>query len=440
MREVKIEEYWPLIVKGTEEFGQIAVAENPEFNELSRCVYQVLKDSFLLAGEEEHAGEYGVSRWEKMLGLSHSADMSLDERKAAILTYLSVKLPYTWRVLKQMITGLLGDGNFELTFDNDAQKITIALGLSTTQSQIESVNTLISRVVPQNLEIEMAWVNGLPLAYTPVEYLYSTGQQGILLQYAFDRNTGIEVVGRMESTNTTSIGVCIVLPNERRVSCLYFRSNKNTHSTEEYGSAYNGTGVTINNLGKKSISRYNWLNDKTLYIDNGERSTSIYNDKYVNSYTSKIIGVLVWENLAYYMGTVYSVKVSQLDKEAVNLIPALDPTGAPCLYDLVTGEAYYNTGTGDFIYPTDAEPVMPLDLDEKFYAKRTEHGIRRLYQVPKGYTGTKDEYAAEHGFKELVEPPMPLEGYWTPEWRETDTQLILEWVETEPPMEVTEND
>lgn len=173
MREVKIEEYWPLIVKGTEEFGQIAVAENPEFNELSRCVYQVLKDSFLLAGEEEHAGEYGVSRWEKMLGLSHSADMSLDERKAAILTYLSVKLPYTWRVLKQMLVGLLGEGNFELTFDNDAQKITIALSISTTQSQIEAVNTLIERVVPQNLEIEMAWTNGLPFNddYMPIEYV-----------------------------------------------------------------------------------------------------------------------------------------------------------------------------------------------------------------------------------------------------------------------------
>jgi len=26
-------------------------------------------------------------------------------------------------------------------------------------------------------------------------------------------------------------------------------------------------------------------------------------------------------------------------------------------------------------------------------------------------------------------------GYWVPEWRETDTQLICEWVETEPPTE-----
>lgn len=115
-----------------------------------------------------------------------------------------------------------------------------------------------------------------------------------------------------------------------------------------------------------------------------------------------------------------------------NYVPALDPTGAPCMYDTVSRKTFYNSGTGDFIYPTDAAPAVSADLDEKFYAKLTEHGVRRLYHVPHGYTGSKDQYATENGYKELVEPPMPLEGYWTPEWRETETQLILEWVEAEP--------
>lgn len=27
----------------------------------------------------------------------------------------------------------------------------------------------------------------------------------------------------------------------------------------------------------------------------------------------------------------------------------------------------------------------------------------------------------------------PEEGYWSPRWTETDEEIILEWVETEPP-------
>ena len=64
----------------------------------------------------------------------------------------------------------------------------------------------------------------------------------------------------------------------------------------------------------------------------------------------------------------------------------------------------------------------------------TEHGIQRLYKTPDDYSGTKDDYASEYGFKEIVEPPMPTDGHWSPQWIETDTQLICNWVEAEEPI------
>lgn len=154
IRKVKIEEYWPLIVRGTEEFGQIAVAENPEFNRLAESVYGCLKESFILPGEEEHATEYGVSRWEKMLGLAVTPDMTLDDRKAAILTYMSIKLPYTWRVLKQMLTELLGEDNFEITLNNDTQELAITYRTLVSETHTEAVEQLVSRVVPVNLLVK----------------------------------------------------------------------------------------------------------------------------------------------------------------------------------------------------------------------------------------------------------------------------------------------
>lgn len=34
----------------------------------------------------------------------------------------------------------------------------------------------------------------------------------------------------------------------------------------------------------------------------------------------------------------------------INLIPALDPSGRPCMYDTVTKQPFYNQGTGEFLY------------------------------------------------------------------------------------------
>lgn len=125
-----------------------------------------------------------------------------------------------------------------------------------------------------------------------------------------------------------------------------------------------------------------------------------------------------------------------LNNEIVHhLIPALDSTGAPCMYDLVSKKPFYNSGTGDFLYPGKETEATTYSLRNRMYAQMTEHGIRRLYRVPAGYNGGKEEYAEENGFKILVETPMPEEGYWTPVWHDREDCIVLEWVETEPPAE-----
>lgn len=67
------------------------------------------------------------------------------------------------------------------------------------------------------------------------------------------------------------------------------------------------------------------------------------------------------------------------------------------------------------------------------YAQLTKFGVRRLYKVPTGCTLSIDEYAAQNGFKTIVEPEKPTEGYWRHEWHETETEVVLTWIETDPP-------
>lgn len=174
LRQVTIEEYWPLIVKNTAEFGQIAVAENPEFNNLAQCIYNALCDGFVL-----DATEYGVSRWESILDIIPPDGATLDERKAAILNYLSIKLPYTWRVLKRMIASIVGgEDKFEMDIDNDTATLTVALSTYTTQAQINNVKSMLERVLPMNLVTETI-VKEIPDDYLRLEFLESTGTQYI---------------------------------------------------------------------------------------------------------------------------------------------------------------------------------------------------------------------------------------------------------------------
>lgn len=133
---------------------------------------------------------------------------------------------------------------------------------------------------------------------------------------------------------------------------------------------------------------------------------------------------------------VYSFEANYNGVPAANYIPALDVTGTPCMFDTVTHTTFYNNGTDDFLYPGKEETATTYSLRRpRMYAQMTPHGIRRLYHVPKGYNGTPEEYAAEHGFKVLVETEQPAEGYWAPVWHEREDCIELEWVETEPPTE-----
>lgn len=142
-RVIEIENYWTRIVRDTAEFQQIAATENPELNALLQCLYNILKDGFI-----NDLTEYGVSRWEKILELPVASTATLDERKVVILTYLSVRRPYTIRILKNMLSAVMGEGNYSLNINNDTSTLSITL---VDEKYRADVLLLAQRVLPQNL-------------------------------------------------------------------------------------------------------------------------------------------------------------------------------------------------------------------------------------------------------------------------------------------------
>ena len=102
------------------------------------------------------------------------------------------------------------------------------------------------------------------------------------------------------------------------------------------------------------------------------------------------------------------------------------------MFDLVSRKPFYNSGTGDFLYPTE-RTTYSLRRVIPDWGKLTENGLRRLYHAPANYKGELYDYALENGYKPIVETEQPEDGYWSPRWTETEDEIILEWVETEPP-------
>lgn len=146
-REVNLVSYLPPFLA---EFKEIAVtleAENPEFVLVWNAAERVLYNEFI-----ETADEYGISRFEKMMGLFPSDDDTLESRRARIMSKWLTELPYTMRTLIRNLQVLCGGEDFKVskTFSDYTIRITTHLRL---YSQITELKELLERMIPANIII-----------------------------------------------------------------------------------------------------------------------------------------------------------------------------------------------------------------------------------------------------------------------------------------------
>ena len=268
--------------------------------------------------------------------------------------------------------------------------------------------------------------SGLPTGYTRVEYLESSGTQYI--------DTGFVP----NSENDFIVDFALMVP--KNTASYILRSGG--YYGENAFSVYQSNDKDIISIlkGKNIFSAVFVWGKRYVAGSDGAKCylNNLVSEEIASSFTSSSAIALFssFDGSSKSNSKIYSFCIRKGKTQELFFIPSLDSTGTPCLYDRVTRTPFYNSGTGDFLYPGKEEQATTYSLRKpRMYAQKTEHGIRRLYHVPSGYNGTPEEYAAEHGFKLLVETPQPEEGYWAPEWHEREDCIELEWVETEPPTE-----
>lgn len=147
VREVNFVDYYlPPFMQNYKEPVEALKAEEPEFMIIWKAVDRVLYNHFIST-----ADEYGISRYEKMLGIYPASDDTLESRRSRVQSKWFNVLPYTWRVLLQKLKVLCGDTDFRIT-KNFAEGYTLELTVSLSLSgQVEELDRILSYIIPENI-------------------------------------------------------------------------------------------------------------------------------------------------------------------------------------------------------------------------------------------------------------------------------------------------
>ena len=104
IREVDLVSYLPEFMQSYTEPVAALEGENPEFDIMWKAVDRVLCNRFIAT-----ADEYGISRFEKMLGIHPANEDTLESRRSRVHSKWFNRIPYTWKTLLQKLIVLCSD-------------------------------------------------------------------------------------------------------------------------------------------------------------------------------------------------------------------------------------------------------------------------------------------------------------------------------------------
>ena len=259
--------------------------------------------------------------------------------------------------LKPKMDELMGDVSYELNHEVGKRKLLVRLdGFG--EEYKPQIETLMDEELPVGYRMEY---DPFPLDYIRLEFLEGAGTQGIYVPYEVSLRTGWSIKAQSIDSNVWS---CAKVNRHTAVSGKSFtllvgrsgNMNSLTLTVEKHGvsavhSALNAEGIAL----AKCEAAVNFLNsgEQTL-ITEGKKASKKTND--LTDYLSQYKGIVLcgWFNNykinnTTYIYRVFDAKISEGNYIVSRLLPALDPTCTPCMYDLVTKQPFYNQGTGQFI-------------------------------------------------------------------------------------------
>ena len=249
------------------------------------------------------------------------------------------------------IEQIVGKGNVIVTYGDG--KLTVGLNSSVIAVQIAVVENLLEYVLPKDVVLE---IDSTLIDYIRAEFLESTGTQYVMTGYVPTIDFGAKVIFSQEEpdSRTRVVGGVyrpyFVLPR-------YYAGSRIVG-----GWGFSGV-IYINNcpyVSGKHTSLLNYKNSRLLEFDDTTKHPFIAN--WVEG--AGILPLFAYNdnNLMRFIGgmRIYDAVFTMQHSEIGHYVPTIDPTGKPCMYDHVTRQSFYNSGTGQFIVGMTVEQALNL--------------------------------------------------------------------------------
>ena len=153
----KLIDYLPPIMQNFTEIKQITKVEQTEVNSLDFEIGRVLDNAFI-----EDCDEYGIKKYEKLVGVTPTAQDTLESRKSRVLIHWNDFIPYSYRVLIRKLNIFCGVNNYDISGDLKNYELFISTHLSIV-GQATELEKMLDKMLPvpivftlfNNLEYEL---------------------------------------------------------------------------------------------------------------------------------------------------------------------------------------------------------------------------------------------------------------------------------------------
>lgn len=149
-KEIDLLSYWMPLLRKIYEFKQIAKAEEPELRYILEAIDRTLANMFI-----ETADEYGIKRFEDMMGLFPEEGDSLETRRFNVLIKWNDRIPYTDKELYNRLLSLCGSADkftLEEHYTEYWLKVATHLGVA---GAFDAVAKLLEDMLPCNLVLDL---------------------------------------------------------------------------------------------------------------------------------------------------------------------------------------------------------------------------------------------------------------------------------------------
>lgn len=149
MREPDILEYLPQFLKEVREMIGNADGENKELSKLWEAIEQAWNDQFLYT-----MGEYGIKRWEKIIGITPYATDTLEDRRFRIINRLNANVDYTYIRVWEHLAQMCGANGFTMQYIAEIWTLQVRVALHQAR-QYEEMRRWLLEIIPLNIILDI---------------------------------------------------------------------------------------------------------------------------------------------------------------------------------------------------------------------------------------------------------------------------------------------